>query len=131
MHGAALLASYSIGADAQVLDDMDPAKRTSVVLDELSAIHPQLSRPGMVLDVVTRSWGQDPWSHGAAAARWGKDPGTCADERLLAARPQGRLLFAGEHCSSYPAWIEGAVESALDVVRHVGMPAPARALRIS
>jgi tryptophan oxidase StaO len=130
VHGAALLASYSIGADAQVLDDMDPATRTSVVLDELSAIHPQLSRPGMVREVVTRSWGQDPWSHGAAAARWGKDPGTCEDERLLAARPEGRLLFAGEHCSSYPAWIEGAVESARDVVRHVRLPAAARAGRI-
>ncbi|WP_308312688.1 FAD-dependent oxidoreductase [Streptomyces sp. ISL-11] len=27
-----------------------------------------------------------------------------------------RLFFAGEHCSSAPAWIEGAIESGLGAV---------------
>lgn len=56
---------------------------------------------------------------GAAAVRWGKDIATCEAERRSAARPQGRLFFAGEHCSTYPAWIEGAIESADNAVREI------------
>ena len=117
--GAALLASYTIGPDADALAKVPAEKRTRVVLDELSAIHPELARPGMVLDVVTQTWGEDPASRGAAAVRWSKDVATAEEERALAARPRGRLFFAGEHCSSYPAWIEGAIESSLAAAQEI------------
>jgi monoamine oxidase len=28
-------------------------------------------------------------------------------------RTEGRILFAGEHCSLYHAWIQGALESGI------------------
>ena len=28
-------------------------------------------------------------------------------------RPEGRIHFAGEHCSLYHAWIQGALESGI------------------
>ncbi len=37
----------------------------------------------------------------------------------------GRLFFAGEHCSTAPAWIEGAIESALWAVEDVERYRPA------
>ncbi|MFB9902317.1 flavin monoamine oxidase family protein [Allokutzneria oryzae] len=130
--GAALLASYTIGPDADALGQVHPDKRARVVLEELSAIHPELSQPGMVLDVVTQAWGEDPSSMGAAAVRWSKDATTSEEERALAAKAQGTLFFAGEHCSSYPAWIEGAIESGLAAAQEIHACSPlARPVRAS
>ncbi|MFD5325481.1 flavin monoamine oxidase family protein [Streptomyces sp. NPDC127092] len=131
--GAALLASYTIGEDADLLGRMPVRLRHETVVDELGRMHPQLRRRGMVLGVASMAWGEHPWTAGGCTIRWGQDAAACEEERRRAARPQGRLFFAGEHCSSEPAWIEGAVESALDAVagidrlagaRH-GRPAPA------
>jgi monoamine oxidase len=117
--GAALLASYTIGADADVLGRMPATVRHTEVIQELSKLHPDLLRPGMVVDAVSLAWGRNWWSEGAGAIRWGKDAITCEEERAEAARPENRLFFAGEHCSSTPAWIEGAIESAINAVRGI------------
>ncbi|GAA1932642.1 FAD-dependent oxidoreductase [Kitasatospora viridis] len=117
--GAALLASYTIGQDADRLGTLSRPARIAAVLEELGAVHPELRRPGMVLAVADQVWGSEPSTRGAAAVRWGKDAEACEEERIRMARPQGRLFFAGEHCSSHPAWIEGAVESAQQAVREI------------
>lgn len=109
--GAAFLASYTIGPDAELIDRLPRRARVSAVLDGLATIHPALGEPGMVLGVASQAWGEDPTAFGAASLRWSKDPVTAARERELAAAPSGGLFFAGEHCSAHPAWLEGAVES--------------------
>ncbi|SDJ22070.1 flavin monoamine oxidase family protein [Nonomuraea jiangxiensis] len=117
--GAVLLASYTMGDDADRLGRMPPAACRSVVLDELSKMHPELRRPGMVLDSASLAWGQHRWSEGAGVTRWGMSVAASEEQRSRAARPQGRLFFAGEHCSSTPAWIDGAIESALEAVGQI------------
>ncbi|AHH96775.1 flavin monoamine oxidase family protein [Kutzneria albida] len=117
--GAALLASYTIGEDADVLGRMPFAARHVAALRELSMTHPELLRPGMVVDAVSSAWGQSWWSGGAGVARWGQDALSCEQERIEAARPENRLFFAGEHCSSTAAWINGAIESAEEAVRRI------------
>jgi monoamine oxidase len=114
--GAVLLASYTIGADADLLGHLPPAGRYSYVLTELGQMHPELLSPGMVLNATSIAWGQHRWTGGGCAVRWGKDAETCEQERLRIVSPQGALFFAGEHCSSTPAWINGAIESARDAV---------------
>ncbi|MCX4904524.1 NAD(P)/FAD-dependent oxidoreductase [Streptomyces sp. NBC_00878] len=128
--GAALLASYTLGPDADALGREHPDRRVAVVLDELSAIHPELNSPGMVLDVVSQAWGEDPTSMGAAAVRWSKDAATAEEERVLAARPERTLFFAGDHCSPHPAWIEGAIESGIAAAQdvHAALPVDHRVL---
>ncbi|MCA6090846.1 FAD-dependent oxidoreductase [Streptomyces sp. SCA3-4] len=137
--GAALLASYTIGDEAARLGRMSARRRHRIVLEELSAVHPELMSPGMVLDVVSVAWGDHhPWTGGGCTTRWGKNAAECEVERARSARPAGRLFFAGEHCSMAPAWIEGAIESALAAVedveryepahRRAGRPDPAGAL---
>ncbi|MCX4749996.1 FAD-dependent oxidoreductase [Kitasatospora sp. NBC_01287] len=127
--GAALLASYTIGQDADRLCGLGRGPRIAAVLAEAAVVHPELRRPGMVLGVADQVWGTEPSAQGAAAVRWGKDAASCEEERQAMARPQGRLFFAGEHCSAHPAWVEGAVESAQQAVRlidghqHGGSPA--------
>lgn len=131
--GAALLASYTIGPDADALAQVPVDKRVATVLGELGVIHPELSAPGMVLDVVTQAWGEDPLSMGAAAVRWSKDVATAEEERVLAAKTQRSLFFAGEHCSSSPAWIEGAIESGCAAAQeiHASLPVTRRVLATS
>ncbi|KWX00852.1 Tryptophan 2-monooxygenase [Carbonactinospora thermoautotrophica] len=122
--GAVLLASYTMGDDADVIGGMDPSRRHAVVLHEVSRMHPELLAPGMVRDVVSLAWGQHRWSCGGGVTRWGKDAAACEEERALAARPEKRLFFAGEHCSSTTAWMEGAIESAIHAVREITRDEP-------
>ena len=51
--------------------------------------------------------------------RWGQEAAVREAERREATRPQQRLFFAGEHCSSKPAWIEGAIESGIDAAHEI------------
>nr|AHE14843.1 StaO-like indole-3-pyruvic acid imine synthase [uncultured bacterium] len=117
--GAVLLVSYTIGPDADELARLDPATRYRVVLEEAGRMHPGLLEPGMVLGSTSLAWGEHRWSKGAAAIRWGQDTATRQEQQWAAARSQGSLFFAGEHCSSKPAWIEGAIESAVNAVHDI------------
>lgn len=122
--GAALLVSYTIGPDADEIGKLDPMTRHRLVMQEVSRMHPRLREPGMVLGSVSRVWGEAPWSRGAATIRWAQDEATRRAQEWMAARPQGGLFFAGEHCSTKPAWIEGAIESALGVVQDIAWREP-------
>jgi monoamine oxidase len=114
--GAVLLASYTIGADADLLGQLPQAGRYSYVLTELGQMHPELLRPGMVKNATSIAWGQHRWSRGGCGVRWGKNEEACEEERQGIARSQGALFFAGEHCSTTPAWINGSIESAREAV---------------
>nr|AHE14711.1 EspO-like indole-3-pyruvic acid imine synthase [uncultured bacterium] len=126
--GSVLLASYTIGEDAEVLGRMPAPARYTAVLTELAQMHPQLLRTGMVLNAVSVAWGQYRWSGSGCSVRWGLDADAADDLRLRVASPVGGLFFAGEHCSSSPAWIDGAIESAHEAVAgivHDGQRQPA------
>ncbi|MEV0391395.1 FAD-dependent oxidoreductase [Nonomuraea sp. NPDC050643] len=129
-HGAVLLASYTIGPDAEEMGRLDPAARYRVVLNEVGRMHPGLLERGMIRDAVGYAWGRHRWSLGAATIRWGQDARTREEQQWAAARPQGRLFFAGEHCSSMPAWIEGAIESVSDVLRDMESRDPRELMRL-
>ncbi|MBK0867552.1 FAD-dependent oxidoreductase [Saccharopolyspora sp. HNM0986] len=115
--GAVLLGSYAIAEDAAPLGRLPADRRHAASLEELAGLHPELKAPGAVLGAASISWGDHRWSKGCAAHRWrwGKDAAAARAEGMRAARPQGGLFFAGEHCSSTPAWINGAIEAALAV----------------
>lgn len=117
--GSALLASYTIGDDAERLGLMSDEQRCSYVKDTVSHIHPEINAPGMVVAAATIAWGHYKWGGGGCTIPWGGDLSNESDHSLQyleAARPQDRLFFAGEHCSKYPAWLEGSIESALEAV---------------
>jgi monoamine oxidase len=114
--GSVLLASYTIGEEADRLGRMKPADRHEYVRQQLAKVHPRILEPGMVRAAVSLAWGHDEWSRGGCTVRWGKDDGQIAEELELANTPQNHLFFAGEHCSKNAAWIDGAIESALEAV---------------
>lgn len=113
---AVLLGSYAIAEDADVLGRMSRRSRHRTVLGELRRMHPELGESGMVLDVDSIAWGEHPWNRGCAARRWSTDDAGREREAIRAARPVGRLFFAGEHCTARPAWIDSAIASAHRVV---------------
>jgi monoamine oxidase len=65
---------------------------------------------------TSHAWYEDPYAGGAFALF---EPG---QESLLQAdiqRPEGRAYFAGEHCSLWHAWIQGALEAGIRAARQI------------
>jgi monoamine oxidase len=118
--GNTLLASYTIGDDAEKLGMMPEPDRNTYVKNAISKLHPEIEAPDMVTDEASIAWGNYKWSTGACSIPWGGDISSETVNHLIhyleAARPQKMLFFAGEHCSRFPAWLEGAIESSIEAV---------------
>lgn len=112
--GSVMLASYTIGDDADRLGEMSPTQRHNYVKDVVSNVHPELQESGMIQDVASIAWGNYEWSAGGCTVHW--DDSNHTVNYLEAARAQNTLFFAGEHCSKYPAWLQGSIESTLEAV---------------
>jgi monoamine oxidase len=117
--GSVLLGSYTIAEDADVLGQLSESVRHAVVTDALAELHPQLRGPQTVLETMSVAWSQRRWNKGCVARRWGVTDAERAHQVKRAACPQGRLFFAGEHCSITPAWINAGIESALGAVAQI------------
>lgn len=63
-------------------------------------------------------WDEDPYALGAVSM-----PEALDKLRPFAAKPEGRIHFAGEHLSASPRWMEGAIESGLRVTKEVNAAA--------
>lgn len=110
-----LLASFTWGNAARTIDRLPAARYADFQISQTAKIHPQLAQPGMVRHSVAWSWDDHPWARGGFAF-----PAT--GQRSLvrdAAAPEGRIYFAGEHCSLHHGWIQGALETALVAVREI------------
>jgi monoamine oxidase len=116
-----ILASYTWSEDAQRWGSLDPRDRISQALEDVAAIHPQITQEFEV--GTSKMWHDDEFAGGAFALF---DPGqqTALYDHIIA--PEGRIYFAGEHTSLCHAWIQGAIESglraALDIHETQGPP---------
>jgi monoamine oxidase len=92
-------------------------ERFRICRESIEALHPGKSH--LLQKGVTVAWGLTPWSEGVGAL-WPGGAGS-ADPRgpdyaeLL--KPEGPIIFAGEHLSYQPAWQEGAVLSAHEAMK--------------
>ncbi len=106
-----LVGSYSWGADARRLGSICRAERGSVVAKCISEIHPEILDPGMLIGSESMFWDENPWAGGAFCfMRPGDFENYYSDTRSR----EGRLLFAGEHCSLDQGWMQGAIQSSLE-----------------
>lgn len=93
---------------------MSHEERFGVCRESVEALHPGKSR--LLTRPVTVSWPLTPWSEGVGPIGpiFGGGPGggprSAEYEELL--RPEGPIVFAGEHLSYVPFWQEGAALSA-------------------
>jgi monoamine oxidase len=109
-----LLASYTWGQDALQWGAMDPETRLEEALDDVERIHPWIREVFEGGD--SYAWYGDRWARGAFAL-FLPEQQTELHESIV--RPEGRYLFAGEHCSLYHAWIQGALESGIAAARAI------------
>ncbi len=109
-----LLASYTWGQDALQWGAMDEETRLEEALDDVSRIHPRIRE--VYETGASHAWYGDRWARGAFALF---APGQQSELHEDILRPEGRILFAGEHCSLYHAWIQGALESGIRAARQI------------
>jgi hypothetical protein len=103
-----LLASYTWGQDALQWGAMDPETRLEEALHDVAQIHPGVREEFEV--GASHAWYSDRWARGAFAL-FAPEQQTELQGDIV--RPEGRVHFAGEHCSLYHAWIQGALESGI------------------
>jgi monoamine oxidase len=109
-----MLASYTWGQDASRWGAMTEEERVREALEDVVQIHPEI-RDEFELG-SSYSWYSDRYAAGAFALF---EPGQ--ETRLQAdiMKPEGRIHFAGEHCSLWHAWIQGALESGIRAAKEI------------
>lgn len=105
-------------------------QRLKISRDSIEALHPGRSR--LLSKGVTVAWGLTPYSEGVGAM-WGdpdfggnEDRGPIYAELL---KPEGPVVFAGEHLSYQPTWQEGAATSAHEALKLVAAMTKDKAMR--
>ena len=106
-------------------------ERIRISCDSIEALHPGRSR--QLGKAVTVAWGLTPYSEGVGAL-WpdfdprpgGGGPGRGAMYAELL-KPEGPIVFAGEHLSYQPTWQEGAALSAHEALKLVAAMAREKA----
>jgi monoamine oxidase len=109
-----ILDPYMAGPQARQVMAMKEDQRISSTLGIVEKVH-----PGVRLHFelgVSKCWDEDEWARGAYT--WFK-PGQMTSLTPHVARPEGRVYFAGEHASSMPGWMQGALESGNQVAHEV------------
>jgi monoamine oxidase len=102
-----LLASYTWSQDAARWGAMDEETRLEEALADVERLHPGIRE---VYEIgASYAWYDDKYANGAFALF---DPGQQGELHAAITAPEGRIHFAGEHCSLFHAWIQGAIESA-------------------
>ena len=109
-----LLASYTWGQDALQWGAMDVETRLEEALGDVARIHPWIREEYEV--GASHAWYGDRWARGAFALFAPEQQSHLQDDIL---RPEGRVFFAGEHCSLWHAWIEGALESGIRAAKQI------------
>ncbi len=109
-----ILVSYMMDTLGGRMTELATDKRANTVVEEMEKVHPGLR--DNLEGVVTKVWAEDEWARGAYAVF---DPGQITSLGPHIARPEGRVHFAGEHASSWPGWMQGALESGNRVAREI------------
>lgn len=126
-----LVAAYAAGWTNQDNPEkfaaMSHEERLRICRESVEALHPGKSR--LLGKGVTVGWGLVPWSEGVGAIWRGgpiaPEPRGAPYAELL--RPEGPVIFAGEHLSYQGTWQEGAAMSAHEALKLLASMAAARA----
>jgi monoamine oxidase len=109
-----ILMSFTSGADAEALGRMSDADRLRTALQEATKIWPEA--PRHFEGGAVKYWNEDPWIRGSYSF---EGVGQARDYLQIAAAPEGRVHFAGEHTSVHRASMNGALESGVRAAAEV------------
>jgi monoamine oxidase len=116
-----LLGAYPFGLGAYILTGMTPEKRIQAALDQGSVFHPAHYKSEFRTG-VSLAWSRMPWILGCCAT-WTEESRAAHYQDLVSM--DGRIVLAGEHCSYYGCWQEGALLSSLDAITRLHQRASA------
>ena len=103
-----LLLAYLHEGLARRIDSVDKRKGITEVITMMTDVFPELTNE--IQGHAAFSWQKEPTAEGAVAL-W--RPGAFREIYPLLASAEGRIHFAGEHCSPWHSWIQGAIHSGI------------------
>ena len=109
-----ILESYMNGPQGRKVMELGRESRLDYTVEQMQTLYPDIRK--YVEGGTVKCWDEDEWSRGAYA--WFK-PGQMTTIYPHVARPAGRIHFAGEHASSLPGWMQGALESGNRVAKEI------------
>lgn len=110
----AILEAHVRGDTAPALDAMNEDERLRFVLAEMEKVHPGIGK--YYEGGRSKSWQDNPWARGAFSIF---RPGQMTDWLPRIVSPEGRIHFAGEHTSIFPATMEGAIEPGVRAAQEI------------
>jgi monoamine oxidase len=126
---AAYVAGWTNRDNPQKFASFSHEERFRICRESIEALHSGRSK--LLAKPVTVAWGITPYSEGVGAL-WGGGPGGNAPRGAQYAellKPEGPIVFAGEHLSYQGLWQEGAARSAHEALKLVDAMAKDRAGR--
>jgi monoamine oxidase len=114
---AAYVAGWTNPDNPQKFAGLSHEERLRISRDSIEALHPGKSK--LLGKGVTVGWGEVPWSEGVGAVGrdFGSEKRSARYDELL--KPEGPIVFAGEHLSYVGLWQEGAALSAHEALKAV------------
>jgi monoamine oxidase len=116
---AAYVAGWTNQDNPQKFSSLSHEERLRISRESIEALHPGKSH--LLSKGVTVGWGMVPWSEGVGAL-WPGGPGSNAARGAQYAellKPEGPIVFAGEHLSYVGLWQEGSALSAHEALKLV------------
>ncbi len=112
--GRGILHTYTWGDEAKLIDSMQTAERHKRALEQMTRVFPELAQEAE--GGAFKSWTLDPYARGAFTEY---APRESAGAAIRNRTPEGRIHFAGEHCTVISGWMQSAVASAFAAVAEV------------
>jgi len=106
-----IVASYTWEDDALYWDSLSENEQIQQALQDLSYLFGNQVYSAFVSG-FTYSWTLDPYAAGAVSML---KPDQLKELGPYIATPEGRVHFSGEHTSTMPGWMQGAIESGIRV----------------
>jgi monoamine oxidase len=103
-----VLGVYLAAGNADRIGALDVDKQIDFALSQIELVYPEV-RQNFIAG-VSKVWDADPFAKGAYA--W-FGPAQMSSLLPAVAAPEGRIFFAGDHASTLPGWIQGAIASGL------------------
>ncbi len=117
-----ILASYNLGQDSLRVANQNPERRFELVKRNVELVHgtPEGYLGTLIENHLTVHWNSEPWARGAFAEGY---PGQKLffSYNMLLPEYNNRVFFAGEHVSTKPGWMQGALYSGKFVANQVAL----------
>lgn len=117
-----MIASYNLGLDSIRLSNQNPYRRFEIIKRDVEKVHG--TPPGYIDSLIdsnkTVFWYNEQWSRGGFAAAY---PGQKVDlaYNMLLPEYNNKVFFAGEHVSTKPGWMQGALQTGKWAANQIAM----------